>query len=174
MLTWLCLTLGVAFSSAVVPFVSIELFVLGLAAKEPGIPFLLLGLVVAVGQVAGKLVHYYVGRGSIRLPEFLHRRLHAREPKPLTPRRAAWQLRTKRVRAWVESVRARCQEHPRWMVGTYTVSSVVGLPPYMATVVLAGLVRMRLSTFIGAGLVGRFIRFSLLAASPALCAGWLF
>ena len=26
--------------------------------------------------------------------------------------------------------------------------------------------------FLGAGLIGRFIRFSLLAASPAICAGW--
>lgn len=167
LLPWLCLTLGIAFGSAVVPFVSIELFVIGLATQQPQISCLLLGAAVAVGQVGGKLLYYYAGRGSIHLPAFLHRR-----PRPLTERRARWELRTKRARAWVETVRAKCEEHPHWMLGTYSVSSVVGLPPYMATVVLAGLVRMRLSTFVGAGLVGRFIRFSLLAASPALFAGW--
>jgi membrane protein YqaA with SNARE-associated domain len=172
LLPWLGIALGIAFGSAVVPFLSIELFVIGLAAQEPQISCLLLGAVVAVGQVGGKLLYYYAGRGSIHLPAFLHRA--PREPKPPTARRARWQLRTKRVRAWVDGVRAKCERHPHWMVGTYAVSSVVGLPPYMATVVLAGLVRMRLSTFLGAGLAGRFIRFSLLAASPPLFAGWLF
>ena len=60
------------------------------------------------------------------------------------------------------------------MVGTYGLSSVLGLPPFMATSVLAGMVRMSLSAFVGAGLVGRFIRFSAVAASPALFAGWIF
>jgi hypothetical protein len=30
-----------------------------------------------------------------------------------------------------------------------------------------------MSTFLAAGLAGRWVRFSLLAASPALFAGWL-
>ena len=59
------------------------------------------------------------------------------------------------------------------MAGTYGVSAVIGLPPFMATTVLAGLAKMPMSTFIGAGLLGRWIRFSALAASPALFAGWL-
>jgi membrane protein YqaA with SNARE-associated domain len=42
----------------------------------------------------------------------------------------------------------------------------------MATSVLAGLANMRMSTFVTAGVLGRWIRFSLLAASPALFAGW--
>ncbi|MGQ0841145.1 hypothetical protein [Actinokineospora sp.] len=167
MLAWLFLAFGVAFSSALVPLVSVELFVLGLIAQEPHIHWLVLGAVVAVAQVAGKLVYYFAARGSIHLPAFLHR-----APRPLTARRVRWELRTKRFRAWVETVKEKCERHPHWMFGTYSVSSVLGLPPYMATVLLAGLVRMRLSTFIGAGLVGRFIRFSLLAASPALFAGW--
>jgi membrane protein YqaA with SNARE-associated domain len=39
--------------------------------------------------------------------------------------------------------------------------------------VLAGMVRMKLSAFLSAGLVGRFIRFSAVAACPAVFAGWL-
>jgi len=166
-LPWLLLTLGISFSSALIPFVSIELFIVTVAANEPQLPWLALGAAVAVGQVAGKLFYYYAARGSIHLPAFLHR-----EPRPLTPRRAAWQSRTKRVRGWVEWVKEKCERHPHWMFGTYSVSAVVGLPPYMAMTVLAGLVRMRLSAFIGAGLVGRFIRFSALAASPAMFGGW--
>ncbi|WP_199431903.1 hypothetical protein [Qaidamihabitans albus] len=170
MFGWLCVTLGVAFGSAVVPLISIEVFVIGLVSSDPGIPWLAVGAVVAVGQIAGKLLYYLAARGSIRLPAFLHDRLHRQRPP--SPRREAWRLRTKRLRRWVEALRERCHRHPHWMTSTYGISSVFGLPPFMATTVLAGLVRMRMSTFVSAGLLGRFIRFSALAAAPAVFAGW--
>jgi membrane protein YqaA with SNARE-associated domain len=168
---WLCVTLGVAFGSALLPLVSIELFLIGLALQEPHIPWLALGAVVAVGQVGGKLFYYYAAKGQLHLPHWLHRK---RAPRTPSARRLRWQLRTKRIRGWVEALREKCHRHPRWMVGTYGLSSVLGLPPFMATSVLAGMVRMSLSAFVGAGLVGRFIRFSAVAASPALFAGWIF
>jgi membrane protein YqaA with SNARE-associated domain len=170
-LAWLCVTLGVAFGSALLPLISIEIFLVGLAMQEPRIPWLALGAVVAIGQVSGKLFYYYGARGQLHLPHWLHRRRRA--DRPLTARKVRWQLRTKRFRGWVEALREKCHRHPRWMVGTYGVSSVLGLPPFMATSVLAGMVRMSLSAFVGAGLVGRFIRFSAVAASPALFAGWM-
>jgi membrane protein YqaA with SNARE-associated domain len=170
-LAWLCVTLGVAFGSALVPLISIEIFLVGLVMQEPHIPWLALGAVVAVGQVGGKLVYYYAARGDLHLPHWLHRRHRAE--KPVTARRLRWQLRTKRIRGRLESVREKCHRHPRWMVGTYGVSSLLGLPPYMATAVLAGMARMSLSAFLSAGLAGRFVRFSAIAASPALFAGWL-
>ncbi|MFB9926187.1 hypothetical protein ACFORO_13305 [Amycolatopsis halotolerans] len=168
---WVLLTLGVAFGSAIVPLVNAELFVIGLCASQHNVHWLWLGGAVAVGQIAGKLLYYLAARGSIRLPKFLHDRLH--RERPLTPRRVRWQLRTKVIRSKVEALRERCQRHPHWMTGTYGISSLVGLPPFMATSVLAGMVRMRLSTFLAAGLAGRWVRFSLLAASPAMFAGWL-
>lgn len=171
MIAWLGLTLGVAFGSALLPLISVEIFLIGLAMQEPHIPWLFLGAVVAVGQVSGKLLYYYAARGDLHLPSFMHRR---RKERLDTARRLRWQRRTKRIRMRVEALREKCHRHPRWMVGTYGVSSVLGLPPFMATSVLAGMVRMSLPAFIGAGFVGRFIRFSALAASPALCAHWFF
>lgn len=170
MLAWLGLTLGVAFGSALLPLVSVEIFLIGLAVQQPHIPWLLLGAAVAIGQVAGKLLYYYAARGDLHLPGFMHRR----KERIQTERRLRWHRRTKRVRMWVEALREKCHRHPRWMVGTYGLSSVLGLPPFMATSVLAGMVRMSLTAFLGAGLIGRFIRFSALAASPAICAGWFF
>jgi membrane protein YqaA with SNARE-associated domain len=167
-IAWLGLTLGVAFGSALLPLISIEIFLVGLAMQQPHIPWLCLGATVAVGQVAGKLLYYYAAKGTLRLPAFMHRK-----SKVETPRRAAWRRRTKRLRMWVEFLREKCHRHPHWMVGTYGVSSVIGLPPFMATSVLAGMVRMSLSAFLGAGLIGRFIRFSIVAASPALFANWI-
>ncbi|MCT2585173.1 hypothetical protein [Actinophytocola gossypii] len=171
MVAWLCVTLGVAFGSALIPLVSVEVFLVGLALQEPHISWLALGAVVAVGQVGGKLVYYYAARGQLHLPRWMHRRRRAE--RPMTARRIRWELRTKRIRGWVEALREKCHRHPRWMVGTYGVSSLIGLPPYMATAVLAGMARMSLSAFVSAGLLGRFIRFSAIAASPALVAGWI-
>ena len=63
MLAWLGLTLGVAFGSALLPLVSVEIFLIGLAVQQPHIPWLLLGAAVAIGQVAGKLLYYYAAQG---------------------------------------------------------------------------------------------------------------
>lgn len=168
MLAWLCASLGVAFATAVVPVLSIEIFVIGLATSEQQIPWPAIGAVVAVGQVTGKLLYFLAARGSIRLPDLLHNRLH--RPDAESGVRARWRRRTERVRLRLEMLRERCHRHPYWMAGTYGMSSVVGLPPFMATTVLAGLVRMRMSMFVTAGLLGRFVRFSVLAASPAIFA----
>lgn len=171
MLGWFCLTLGVAFGSALIPVISIEVFVLGLVSSEPGIKWFLIGAAVAIGQIAGKLLYYLAARGSIKLPPFLHDRLHRQRPP--TRWRDRWHARTKWLRAKVEAMRERCHRHPHWMTGTYGVSSVIGLPPFMATSVLAGLADMRMSTFVTAGLAGRFVRYSVLAACPAVFASWL-
>ncbi|HWD04773.1 MAG TPA: hypothetical protein VG674_20220 [Amycolatopsis sp.] len=168
---WLLVTLGVAFGSAIVPLVNAELFVVGLTASQHNPHWLWLGGAVALGQMGGKLLYYLAARGSIRLPRLLHDRLH-REHAP-SARRDRWRRRTKVIRAKIEALRERCLRHPHWMAGTYGVSSVTGLPPFMATSVLAGMVRMRLVTFLVAGLAGRWVRFSLLAAAPAVFTGWL-
>lgn len=163
MLGWLCLTFGVAFGSALVPLISIEVFVIGLVTQQPGISWWWIGIAVAVGQVLGKMLYFLAARGSLRLPAFLKR-----EEKPaeqLSPRRLKWKAR-------LEWVRLRCHRHPHWMVGTHAVSSVVGLPPFMFTTVLAGLAGMSSWLFISTSVAGRFARFSVLAASPAAVAGW--
>jgi membrane protein YqaA with SNARE-associated domain len=158
------LTFGVAVSSAIMPLVSIELFVLGLVTQQPHISCWLIGAAVAAGQVIGKLVYFLAARGSLHLPKFLHRK--ARPGKPMSPFRQRWKVR-------LEKLRERCHRHPHWMFGTHAVSSLVGIPPFMATTVLAGLAGMSIATFVATGVVGRFARFTVLAASPAVMAGWI-
>ncbi|MGX7825004.1 hypothetical protein ACTG9Q_07915 [Actinokineospora sp. 24-640] len=167
---WLCVALAVAIGSALVPFVNIELFIVGFALQRPDIPWAVVAAVVAVGHVSGKLFYYYAAQGKIHLPRFLHRE---RRERVLTDRRLRWQLRTKRVRGWLTWLREKCEAHPHWMLGTYSVSAVAGMPPYMAMTVLAGLARMKVGAFLSAGIAGRFVRFSLLAASPAMFHGWI-
>jgi membrane protein YqaA with SNARE-associated domain len=168
LLTWLAVTLGVAIGSALLPVISVEVFLVGLVTHRPEIPCWWLGAVIAVGQIAGKLPYFLAARGSLRLPKFLHRKERPVKERPLTPRRERWLAMTAWWRAALTRIRERCHRHPRWMFGTHAVSSVVGVPPFMATTVLAGLSQMRTPLFVTTGVLGRFLRFSLLAASPAM------
>lgn len=174
MLATLAVVLGVALGSALIPMINVEIFLIAVATREAHLPWqwLALGIVVAAGQMVGKLPYYYAGRGSLRVPEFL--RPKPKQAKPMTPRRVRWKKRTKRWRGWIDGVTEKCRQHPRWMTGTYGLSAVTGVPPYMAIVVLAGMARMSLASFLITGLIGRCIRFTALAASPELVARLLF
>ncbi|GGU37429.1 hypothetical protein [Lentzea flava] len=167
MLALVGLTFGVAFGSALVPFISIEMWVVGVGARWPGVSCFVVGLVVAVAQVLGKLLYFYAARGDIKLPKFLHRKEKA---KPSRLQR--WFGPGTRAHRWGEWIHVKCRAHPNWMAGTHAVSSLVGVPPFMATSVLAGLAGMSTAMFIVTGMVGRFARFSFLAASPAMVMAW--
>jgi membrane protein YqaA with SNARE-associated domain len=166
MIGTLVLTTGVAAGSALLPLISVEVFVLGLMALHPALPVLAIGAAAGIGQLLGKVPFFLAARGSIRLPRLLRRE------RPLSPRRFRLQLLAKRVRSAVDAVRERCLRHPRWLFGSYAVSSVTGLPPLLATTVLAGAGRMPVALFLTTGILGRTIRFTLLAAAPALLTGW--
>lgn len=167
MFGWFCVTLGVAFSSAIVPLVNVEMFVLGLVTSQPQLHWAPVAAAVAIGQMSGKSLYYLAARGSIRLPEWMTRAMWKKRPGT-----GRWRDRTKWLRSKIEALRERCHRHPAWMTGTYGVSAVVGIPPFMATTVLAGLADMSMRTFLTAGLAGRFVRYAILAAFPAIFAAW--
>jgi membrane protein YqaA with SNARE-associated domain len=169
-LTLLLITMGVAFASALMPLVSIEVFVLGLTMRHPEVPWAAIGAVVAVGQLAGKMPYFYAARGTLKLPAFLHR-----TPKPVDPDKPpGWWTRFKtRWHPTLDRLRDRCHRHPKWMIGTTAVSAFVGIPPFMAITVLAGLAGLSLAWFVGTSVPGRFARYCVLAACPAILSGWM-
>jgi membrane protein YqaA with SNARE-associated domain len=171
--TWLLVALGVALASSIVPVISVELFLLTLVTTGPHIPFLWLGLVIAIGQMLGKLLYFYAARGAFHLPQFMRTRLELHRQRATQRGHPRWVAFKAWWARWLGALRERCHKHPHWMVGTHAVSSVFGIPPFMATTILAGLAGMSLGMFLTAGLSGRIVRFSVLAASPALFAGWL-
>lgn len=163
------LTFGVALGSAIVPFISIEAWVVGLGTRWPGVPFWIVGLVVAVGQVLGKLVYFYAARGDIQLPKLLHRKEKVRT-KPSRLQR--WFGEGTRVHRYYEWVHQKAKAHPNWAAGTHAVSALVGVPPFMASSIIAGLAGMSTTMFVVTGMVGRFARFSFLCASPGMVMAW--
>lgn len=146
-------TLGVAFASALVPVVNIEAFLLALlAARGPGAAWWF-ALVATLGQMVGKVLIYYAGRGLLRLPAFSQRK-------------------TRPGRRWdLARVQQRLQERPRTAGWFVLLSAGVGIPPFAVVSLLAGIVEMRLVTFLVAGSVGRFLRFLAVALLPAVT-GW--
>jgi membrane protein YqaA with SNARE-associated domain len=161
---------GVAFASALFPPVSIEVFVLGLAATQPQLSPLLIGAAVAPGQVGGKLLYFLAARGDFHPPKWLHHNRKTAKPASETTNRlrVRWQEMSAWFKRGVAWLQARCEHHPKLLIVLYVASSFVGIPPLMASTILAGLAHMNTWIFVSTGLVGRFTRFSILAASPAV------
>jgi membrane protein YqaA with SNARE-associated domain len=177
LLTWLLVALGVAVVSSLFPLVSVEIFVLAFAADHPHLPILLFATVIAIGQVAGKLLYFYAARGAIHLPAFVHRRSGGQREEPIagpcSRPMAAWRTGM----AWLRNAWAvlgdRCHQHPKWMMTATATSALVGVPPFLATTFLAGLAGLSLRAFVAASLPARFVRFTVLASAPHWVMHWL-
>lgn len=147
---------GVSVAGALLPLISVELFVVGMALHSSVIPWWLLAFVIAAGQLGGKLLHYYAAQGRIRLPRFLRRKEKRDGPK-------RWQ-------AWLERFRNNCQHRPVWAGGVLFASATFSIPPFFAIALVAGWARIPLVNFLVTVFVGRFVRFGVLALAPVLLA----
>lgn len=172
----LCACFGIALGSALFPAVSIELVVIGAASQAVAVSPFAIGAAAATGQLLGKLVYFLAARGDLRLPRWLP--APQRGPAPQRrqlPRRPA--ARWHRLRRWIvvrwRWLRLHCHRHPWWVASATAASSVAGIPPIMATTVLAGLAGLPVAGFVLACLPGRFARFTLLAAAPGMFGPWM-
>jgi membrane protein YqaA with SNARE-associated domain len=137
---------ALAYVSALVPLVNAEVLVLtyvALAGPGPA-GALTIAAIAAVGQMLGKCTLYAAGRGAAKIP--LARQQRA-------------------IERWGE----RFSRTPRAVLLFVLGSAFSGFPPFYAVSVLAGTFRVNLVAFFLAGLVGRFLRFGVLALFP----GWL-
>ncbi|MGH4017368.1 MAG: VTT domain-containing protein [Gammaproteobacteria bacterium] len=153
---WIAVTVGVCLVSALLPVVNAEIYLVGLVTQQPQLPWWLVGLAAAVGQLAGKLVFFYAGRGSLRLPARLRR---------TSQRHGRWSARLARFQQT-------CRDRPVWTASMLLIAAGVGIPPFAATSFVAGVARISLGMFLATGLAGRFARFGAIAASPGLLSTW--
>lgn len=185
---------GISVAGALLPLISVELFVLGMALSGPELPWWLLALVIAAGQLGGKLLYYYAARGAIRVPRRLRGfgralrergflrtpDLHVASTQQASTRQLGGQQfggqqfgGHRRWRQLLRHFRVLCRRHPGWAGVFLLVSAVLSLPPFAATSAVAGWARVSLSTFVVTAFVGRYVRFAGLAAAPALAAAWM-
>lgn len=138
--------LVVAMVSGVIPLVSSELYLIGLALAIGRIPeALLLALLVAVGQMVGKAFVYQTARGAANLG-----RKH-------TEKTAA---RLERARELIERWRSK-------PLSVTFISATVSLPPFTIIAVLAGVLEVRFRSFMIVGFAGRCLRFGTLSVLAA-------
>ena len=134
--------LGVGFVSALVPLVNIEAY-LGVRGSVGSMRSIwVLGFAAALGQMAGKLVWYYLGANSLSWA-WVRRKMD--KPKA-QERLARWQTRT--------------ATRPVLAGALVFGSAFSGFPPFAILSVLAGQLRMNVALFLGLGLVGRWLRFA--------------
>ncbi|GIH12069.1 VTT domain-containing protein [Rugosimonospora africana] len=147
------IALGYGFASAVVPLVNAEAFAVVAGTHGSHVAVAVLGL--ALGQTAGKLLLFESAR---RATGRLARRI-ARGPR--SARAAA------RASRWAGSIR-RWLSRRRTGLPTVFVSAATGIPPLAAVSLAAGTADLRRCEFAAACLLGRVIRFAILALPLAL------
>ncbi len=128
--------------SALIPWVNGEVLLLSLAAlvRTP-FPLIALVLLASAGQMAGKCVLYWAGRGVVP-------------------------LRSGRIGKTMTSWKERFERSSSRPMGLVFVSSALGIPPFYVITVLAGAFRLRFGRFIAVGTCGRLVRFGVLVLVP--------
>ncbi|MGP4017127.1 VTT domain-containing protein [Saccharopolyspora sp. 5N708] len=154
MIGWLLATAGTAALGSFFPLVNIELYLLGVVSTVDGANWWALGLAAALGQVAGKTLFYFAGRGGFALGDRLRKRFEAK--------------RSGRWAAWFEKFHQRTQQRPWWGLGVLCLTAVPGIPPYSLMCFLSGAAGIPLLGFLAASIVGRGLHFLIVAGAPEL------
>jgi membrane protein YqaA with SNARE-associated domain len=144
MILWLT-TFAVSIASALLPFLPMEVYILGAAAAEPGVPAAIaLGVAAGAGATVGKIIWYEAARRGAE---------------------STWaqkKLSSPKVKAGYEKWVARMQGRPVYATSVMFVAASVGLPPLLVMAAVAGLLKMPMWVFVPTVFVGRTVRFTLL------------
>jgi membrane protein YqaA with SNARE-associated domain len=130
--------------SALVPWVNAEVLLLSLSSIVHS-PIHLVGLVLlaCAGQMIGKCILYWTGRGVI----------------PMKGGRIA-----KALNSW----RGRFEQSSKKTMGLVFVSAVFGIPPFYVITLLSGAFRLRFGRFMAVGACGRLLHFGMLILIPKI------
>jgi membrane protein YqaA with SNARE-associated domain len=134
-------TFAVGAVSSLLPFVSIEVFLVALTIARGPADALILVVLATAGQVIGKLPVYAATRAASSLPG--------------------------RQRRWVERIRGWAERRGHRPVALLGISALVGLPPFSLASTAAGVLAIRLRTFCVVIAAGRAARFVILIAIAA-------
>lgn len=130
--------------SGVVPVLNSELYLIAVVLATGDLSTaIVLGLLIAVGQMAGKALLYQLARGATNLG------------------RGRFATKLEAARTGVE----------RWRSKPLTitfVSALAGLPPFYLVSIVAGLLEVRFVTFLALGFAGRATRFVTIAVIAVL------
>jgi membrane protein YqaA with SNARE-associated domain len=124
--------------SGLIPFINSELLVIGVAVLVPSGAIPVVAIVAGLGQMMAKLLLYGLARWApSRLPERAKKRL--------------------------QGASDRVRERGGATGSVILASAAAGWPPFYGVSLVAGALKVNLGTFSSLGLVGRTIRFGVLA-----------
>jgi len=144
---WVWLTTCVfSLASALLPFLPMEVYILGAGAKygDSTAHAISLGIAAGIGATIGKIIWYELALHGSKLP--------------LVQK----QLAKPKIAAAYDRWTARMQGRPWYAVAIIFIASSVGIPPLLAMAAVAGFLKMPMWAFIPTVVVGRSIRFALL------------
>jgi membrane protein YqaA with SNARE-associated domain len=165
--------------SAVTPFLPVEAYVIGLAVTHSSGVAVAGAVAAAIGQTVGKVLLFTTARGAStsRWLERLRER-GAKEAAEITAAEEAGEeppggpvkRALRPVGRWLKRVNAAgiALLSSRWGPGVVLLSGAVGIPPLLAIAFYAGTSKMSLRWFVVTCLLGRAIRFVVLALVPDL------
>jgi membrane protein YqaA with SNARE-associated domain len=129
---------GMSIVSALVPWVNGEaLLIIAAALARSPWDLVCLVLLASAGQMVGKCVLYWAGRGTVR-------------------------FKSVRVGRTLSAWRERFEKSPTKSFALVFVSSALGIPPFYVVTVLAGALRVQFGRFVAVGTCGRLVRFGLI------------
>ncbi|GAA3537046.1 VTT domain-containing protein [Nocardioides daeguensis] len=144
MILWLT-TFAFSIASALLPFLPIEVYILGAGATEAGTAAAIsLGIAAGAGATIGKIIWYELARRGAE---------------------SAWaqkKLSQPKVKASYEKWVARMHGRPWYAAGIMFVAASAGVPPLLAMAAVGGLLKMPMWVFVPTVFLGRSLRFSLL------------
>ena len=144
MILWLT-TFFFSIASALLPFLPMEVYILGIATREPSpATAVALGLSAGLGATVGKVIWYEAARRGSD---------------------TAWvqkKLSKPKVKVVYDRWLARMEGRP-WYAGSIMfVAASVGIPPLLVMAAVAGFLKMPMWVFLPTVLLGRTLRFTLL------------
>jgi membrane protein YqaA with SNARE-associated domain len=155
-------SVGFGVVSAVFPVANAEAYVIASQVSAVAGP-IHIAIGVAIGQTVGKSLLFLAVREG-KDSRFIRHRRNEHPTKPAGRFRAGFRSVLATLLALVG------QE--RWGLPIVGLASVVGLPPLYAVALLAGATRMRLTWFAAVVLLGRSVRFVLVALGVGVIDLW--
>lgn len=134
-------TFVVCVVGAIIPLINTEIYLLSVSALTPRAFVFPLVVAATIGQMLGKLVMFYAGRGVVR-------------------------IRSPRVQRAVAALRTRLESRPVFAKWVLFTSATVGIPPLYVMAVACGTMGMGVVSFFVVGVAGRLIHFSVVALIP--------
>ncbi|TIC79754.1 hypothetical protein E8D34_14570 [Nocardioides sp. GY 10113] len=144
MILWLA-TFAFSIASALLPFLPIEVYIVGAGSAVAGTgEAIWLGVAAGAGATVGKVVWYQAARLGID---------------------SAWaqrKLSSPKVRAGYEKWVARAHGRPWYAAGIMFLAASAGIPPLLVMSAVGGILKMPMWIFLPTVFLGRTLRFSLL------------